>query len=315
MDYIAPAPADSPTPMDMPQTAEFDADRTSGWPLPERGIRILVPESQTKLLSEHPLSRDLYPLAAGYYPRAAGHSMRRRQHGDNLLAYCAEGSGTLRTDQGDWPVQAGDLILLPAGTSHSYAADRQKPWSLYWVHYEGELAQQYTEFLGLTQAVAPIGVQPRLLADFEALFALRGAGLNERALVHTAAVLKAMLTDIAALVAAHDNRSGSRIDLELIQQIMQRRLDRDLNLDVLAKAANLSKFHFVRKFKQLTGHAPIQHFIHLKMQHACQLLDATHEPIKLVANRLGYADPHYFSRLFKRVIGVSPQQYRLHRLA
>ncbi len=315
MDYIAPLSLQPNRSMLKPHSSEIDADITSGWPLPEQGVRILVPEPLTKLLSEHPLSSDLYPLAAGYYPRAAGHSMRRRQHSDNLLAYCAEGSGVLSTKEGDWPVQAGDLILLPAGTAHSYAADRHKPWSLYWVHYEGTLARQYTEFLGLTQPVAPIGVQPRLLADFEALFALRGAGLNERKLVHLANVLKTMLTDIAALIAAHDNRSATRIDLDLIQQIMQRRLDRDLSLDVLAKAANLSKFHFVRKFKQLTGHAQIQHFIHLKMQHACQLLDSTQEPIKLVANRLGYNDPHYFSRLFKRVIGVSPQQYRLHRLA
>lgn len=299
----------------MPLTRETQADITSGWPLPEKGIRILVPEPLTKLLSTHPLSRDLYPLAAGYYPRAAGHNMHRRSHGDNLLAYCTEGGGTLHTESGDWSVQSGDLIVLPAGTSHSYAADRAKPWSLYWVHYAGELAPQYTEFLGLNQPVAPIGVQPRLLADFEALFALRSTGLNERALVHTASILKAMLTDIATLITAHGVSRGTRIDLDLIQQIMQRRLDRELNLDALAHAANLSKFHFVRKFKQLTGHAPIQHFIQLKMQHACQLLDSTQEPIKRIANRVGYNDPHYFSRLFKRVIGVSPQQYRQHHVA
>lgn len=294
---------------------EINADITSGWPLPEQGVRILVSEPLTKLLREHPLSRDLYPLAAGFYPRAAGHSMQRRNHSDNLLAYCAEGGGTLRTESGSWSVHAGDLILLTPGTPHSYAADREKPWSLYWVHYEGALAAAYTKFLGMDQPVAPIGVQPRLLADFEALFALRSAGLNERAQIHAASVLRAMLTDIATLIAAHGISRGTRIDLDLIQQIMHRRLDRDLNLDALAQAANLSKFHFVRKFKQLTGHAPIQHFIHLKMQHACQLLDGTQEPIKRIANHVGYNDPHYFSRLFKRVIGVSPQQYRLHRVA
>lgn len=292
-----------------------NADITSGWPLPAQGIRILIPQPLTKLLSEHPLSRDLYPLAAGYYPHATGHSMRRRQHTNNLLAYCAEGCGTLLTEAGNWPIRAGDLMMLPADTAHSYAAEPAKPWSLYWVHYEGKLSEAYTQFLGLSQPIAPIGIQPRLFADFEALFALRGAGLNERAFVHAASVLKAMLTDIAILIAAHGSSRGTRIDLDLIQQTMHRRLDRDLNLDDLAQAANLSKFHFVRKFKQLTGHAPIQHFIHLKMQHACQLLDTTQEPVKRIANRVGYNDPHYFSRLFKRVIGISPQQYRLHRVA
>jgi len=291
------------------------SDITSGWPLPANGIRIQIPQPLTKLLSEHVLSRDLYPLAAGFYPRAAGHSMRRRDHPDNLLAFCAEGAGKLRTAAGEWSVAAGDMMLLPAGTAHQYAAEPTRPWSLYWVHYQGTMADEYTRFLGMAEPVAGIGIQPRLIADFEALFALRSAGGNERVFVHAACQLKATLTDIACLIAAHSHSRGTRIDLDQIQQLMHRRIDRELDLDDLAQAANLSKFHFVRKFKQLTGHTPIQHFIHLKMQHACQLLDTTHEPVKRIATHVGYDDPHYFSRLFKRVIGVSPLQYRQHRAA
>jgi AraC-like DNA-binding protein len=276
-------------------------------------VRVLMPTSVTKLLSEHALSRDLYPLAAGFYPHAAGHHMRRRRHTNNLIAYCADGRGELSTDSGHWPVMAGDLLLLPTGTAHSYAASSERPWSLYWVHYEGVLSDDYTHFLNATQPVTSIGLQPRLIADFETLFALRHAGFAEREYIHAACQLKAMLTNIARLIAGRGR--GTRIDLDQIQQLMHLRIDRELDLEDLAQVANLSKFHFIRKFKQLTGHAPIQHFIHLKMQHACQLLDTTQEPVKRIANRVGYEDPHYFSRLFKRVIGVSPQQYRLHRLA
>jgi AraC family transcriptional regulator of arabinose operon len=294
-------------------TAEITLDITSGWPLSANGSRLLIPPFMTKLLSEHLLSRDLYPLAAGFYPHAAGHHMRRRRHTNNLIVYCADGHGQLSTDAGQWPVTAGDLLLLPAGTAHSYATAPDRPWSLYWVHYEGTLSDEYTRFLNLSQPLAPIGIQPRLIADFETLFALHNAGFAEREYVHAACQLKAMLTNIARLIATRVR--GTRIDLDQIQQLMHLRIDRELDLQDLAQVANLSKFHFIRKFKQLTGHAPIQHFIHLKMQHACQLLDTTQEPVKRIANRVGYDDPHYFSRLFKRVIGVSPQQYRLHRLA
>jgi AraC-like DNA-binding protein len=301
------------TPKSSVDIVNIASDITSGWPLSARGIRVLMPPSVTKLLSEHVLSRDLYPLAAGFYPQASGHRMRRSRHTNNLLAYCADGRGQLTTDAGQWPVTAGDLLVLPAGTAHSYAAAADQPWSLYWVHYEGTLSNEYTRFLNLSQPLAPIGIQSRLIADFEALFALRSAGFAEREYIHAACQLKAMLTNIARLIATRGR--GTRIDLDRIQQLMHLRIDRELDLEDLAQVANLSKFHFIRKFKQLTGHAPIQHFIHLKMQHACQLLDTTQEPVKRIANRVGYEDPHYFSRLFKRVIGVSPQQYRLHRLA
>lgn len=321
LDYIAllrhptnPMTATANTPAFASGAASTAADITSGWPLPGDGTRVLVPPSLTKLLSEHPLSEDLYPLAAGFYPQAAGHHMRRRRHTNNLLAYCADGGGRLGTDQGEWTVGAGDLLVLPAGLAHWYEAAPARPWSLYWVHYEGRLSADYTRYIDAPQPSVAIGPQPRLIAGFETLFTLRTAGFAEREYVHAACQLKAMLTQVARLIAGRGGR-GTRIDLDQIQQLMHLRIDRDLDLDDLARVANLSKFHFIRKFKQLTGHAPIQHFIHLKMQHACQLLDTSQEPVKRIANRVGYEDPHYFSRLFKRVIGVSPQQYRLHRPA
>ena len=56
---------------------------------------------------------------------------------------------------------------------------------------------------------------------------------------------------------------------------------------------------------------PIDYFIHLKMQKACQLLYADGVKIKAVASDLGYDDPYYFSRIFKKYIGTSPEQYRI----
>ena len=48
----------------------------------------------------------------------------------------------------------------------------------------------------------------------------------------------------------------------------------------------------------------------MKMQRACELLDSTDKAIKVIAGEVGYQDAFYFSRIFKRIIGVSPQKYR-----
>jgi AraC family transcriptional regulator, arabinose operon regulatory protein len=48
----------------------------------------------------------------------------------------------------------------------------------------------------------------------------------------------------------------------------------------------------------------------MKMEYACELLDSTTLSVKAIASELGYRDPLYFSRLFKRTIGVPPTQYR-----
>jgi AraC-like DNA-binding protein len=78
----------------------------------------------------------------------------------------------------------------------------------------------------------------------------------------------------------------------------------------MAGQAGLSESHFSRVFKAQTGHAPLDYFILLKMQHASALLAVTDLHVKEVAAAVGYSDPYYFSRLFKQVIGVSPRDYR-----
>ena len=64
-------------------------------------------------------------------------------------------------------------------------------------------------------------------------------------------------------------------------------------------------------FKQKTGYAPIDYFMQMKIQQACQQLDFSDRSIKDIAMTMGFEDPYYFSKRFKQVIGLPPQRYRL----
>jgi len=92
---------------------------------------------------------------------------------------------------------------------------------------------------------------------------------------------------------------------------MVRHLDKPLQVATLAAMANVSPSHYFALFKRLTGHAPIDFFIHLRMHRACVLLDSTWLRVKEVAAALGYDDPFYFSRIFKSVNRVAPSEYRV----
>ena len=99
-----------------------------------------------------------------------------------------------------------------------------------------------------------------------------------------------------------------------MQALLRAHLHETLNLDELAAAFNLSRFHFAKTYRDLTGQAPIEAFIQMKMAHACRLLDESQLEVRQIAEQLGYADPYYFSRLFRRVVGLAPSHYRaLHR--
>jgi AraC-like DNA-binding protein len=282
---------------------------TSNWPLPAKGIRFLVPQFLQNWLQQSPLTLDLYPIALGYYPVAINHVMNRSSHDNHLLMYCTHGKGWVTAAGQSFQVTAGDVFCLPRGVAHSYGADNSDPWTIYWVHYNGALSHDYNQFLAGDSTVVQVGIQPRLRADFEALFSLRKAGYSSVEFVHGGCQLKQMLSYVAVLARRNLSNQG-RFNLDDIEELMALHIHSSLDLASLAAQAQLSKYHFSRKFKQLTGHSPIQHFLHLKIQHACLLLDTSDNSIKQIAGEVGYSDAYYFSRLFKQVMGVSPSGYR-----
>lgn len=86
----------------------------------------------------------------------------------------------------------------------------------------------------------------------------------------------------------------------------------ELSLETLSSAACLSKYHFLRLFRQAYGYSPHQYIQQQRMEKAQHLLACTGTPVSEVADLLGFANSQSFSRLFTQRMGLSPSQYRDH---
>ncbi|QLE98389.1 AraC family transcriptional regulator [Neptunomonas phycophila] len=288
----------------------------SDWPLPPDSSRFVVPRKMVSLLSQHPLAKDLYPLGLGYYKQALNHTMSRNKHDDYLMIYCLDGEGKLTINNQTHTVKAGDIICLPKGVAHAYKASETTPWTIYWVHFSGDKSEDFIDYLAINSNnyVFPLGIHSRLTSDFESLLECRQYSYNINAFVHTASLLRQILTHIAQLQPLAKQQAAHNFDLERVHSLMQARIHEQLELEALAETVSLSKFHFIKKYKELTGTTPINHFIHLKVERACHLLDVTTKSINEISFAVGYEDAYYFSRIFKKIMGISPSQYRRMRM-
>jgi AraC-like DNA-binding protein len=286
----------------------------SRWPLTTDGIRFITPHVLVKRLQHDPLAKGLYVTAMGYYPTANGHAMERKGHPDHILIYCTAGSGFLTMAGKTITINSGDIFYLPASSKHSYQASKESPWTLYWLHFDGTLANDFCRHINIVERKFTIGVQPRVIRVFDGISHLRHSSHSLAEFIQGGHQVQALLSYIALLVQQRQPHAINTFNTENIRAMMQEHIHSKLDLDSLAETAKLSKYHFSKKFKQVTGESPISYFINMKMQRACYLLDSTPRSVKHVASELGYHDTYYFSRLFKKNIGMSPAIYRKAKL-
>jgi len=281
-------------------------------------IMFVVPPPILAETARHLLVSALYPTDIGWFPRAYHHA-RQRPGGapQNILILCARGSGWFEINGRHHTLQARQALLIPRGVPHAYGASERRPWSIQWVHFLGEDAPYFCALLKPGSHVVPVA--PKLMPRLERLFtdacaALKG-GFTQQGVICAAQAVRHMLGLLFFSNAAFhpETKAANTESLERTLQFMRDHVDSTLTVAAIAREAGLSATHFSRLFRQHTGFAPMDYFIHLKIQRACRFLTLTPLNVKVIAGRIGYEDPYYFSRLFRKVMGMSPANYRRSR--
>jgi AraC-like DNA-binding protein len=91
---------------------------------------------------------------------------------------------------------------------------------------------------------------------------------------------------------------------------LERNYAQDIRLPDLTKLARMSESRLLRSFRGATGHSPIDYLLRLRIRQACGLLRQEDRNITEVAYQVGFNDSNYFSRQFRRIMGISPRQHR-----
>ena len=95
-----------------------------------------------------------------------------------------------------------------------------------------------------------------------------------------------------------------------VQHWLQSRAGRVVKVPEMLRLAGLEERTFLRRFKSATGMKPIEYVQHLRVGKARELLEFTRRPVDQIAWSVGYEDPAAFRRVFARIVGLSPGDYR-----
>lgn len=276
-----------------------------------KGERMIVlPTESFQEYVEHPQVRRLYLTDIGFFPNAKGH-FRERKEGieENIFLYCMEGEGTISVEGRKYTLHANEAFCIPRMRRHHYFSSKENPWSILWVHLKGEDTKYFPiEECRVVQFQSQHATN-RMQFLFDLLFRVLDGNYTLGNFIYISQVLSLILAETYDREKVDGTLEQNKHVTNIIRY-MEKHLEENLSLEQIVEDFELSKSYLNAIFQKYTQHSPMDFFINMKMKRACELLRAGNLYIYEVAQRLGYADQYYFSRTFKKVVGMSPKEYR-----
>ncbi|MFA5203916.1 MAG: AraC family transcriptional regulator [Lentisphaeria bacterium] len=226
----------------------------------------------------------------------------------HAVIYLLGGTGTFRDAQTpEQSVGPGTVFCIAPGVAHCYDPLPGTVWTEYWVLFDGAAAEARFGPLWPAQSLLVCGILPELTAVYEELYRYQQERRPDTPVLGALGLHR--LLGLLYLQLQRRESSPLLPALAAAVAAMQRQLGRpSVNLPVIARQHRISFETLRKQFRRQTGRAPHAYFLNLKLEAAKNLL-LLGRGVKGIAGELGFADPYYFSRLFKRHCGLSPSRF------
>ncbi len=237
-----------------------------------------------------------------------------RPHGrvDYQLLYVASGIAHFFFDGKDTIVTAGHMVLYRPKEEQKYIYYGKDQTEVYWVHFTGSEVKQILKDYHFPSEghVVYTGNSPEYHRIYRKM-------IWELQLCrpHFEEMLSMLLHQLFILISretadGHKVNPHTQNELEQALRYFNQNYNKEINIDDYAASRHMSTCWFIRCFKQYNGITPMQYILSLRISNAQYLLDNTSYNVSEIASIVGYDNPLYFSRLFRKQTGLSPSEYR-----
>lgn len=275
---------------------------------------VVLPPMVIEMAEHDELASSLFVTDIGYYPNAINHYRERKKAIDQyVLIYCVDGNGWYKVNGHEYQVSKNQFFILPAGQSHIYGTFKQ--WTIYWIHFRGQHAPFFADGM-LSPRDIKVTLNSRIsdrIGIFEEILSTLQAGEGIEDLRYASSLLHHFLASMRYLSQFRRSKTLSLDNQSVVDaaiHFMQENIGNRIKLADVIHYVGYSQSHFSKLFLHQTGQSPLAYFNHLKIDYSCKLLRETDMKINQICYKIGIEDSYYFSRLFSKIKGISPSEYR-----
>jgi AraC-like DNA-binding protein len=236
--------------------------------------------------------------------------------GHHKLVLIAGGKGSVTLDKKRYQAKKGLLLYICPDIPHFIEIDIEEPGSFFSIHFSYVRVIYNDNHWDINRQAVMLPFQPtQELKDYYPVYdgfkklvdtwngKLPGYEFMSRT------ILQQLFFTIYQNLRKANQNYGASLKVESVIRYMHQNINRQVTLGELAALVELSTVYLSRVFKAATEYSVIEYFNKIKIDRAKELIIEGDKKVKEIAQVLGFTDEFYFSRVFKRMEGISPSEF------
>ncbi|WP_046227724.1 AraC family transcriptional regulator [Paenibacillus dauci] len=256
---------------------------------------------------------ELYLTQFGIEECIAGHEFGPAVRTHYLLHYVFEGKGIFEVNGIRHCIEPGQSFLICPHVVTYYQADPIHPWSYGWIGFHGTLAESLLAQAGLTLASPVLHYEDKNRINqclHEMMQSAENSKARETRLMGLLYLMLSMLIENSRHTLPVPVTSQAEVYVEQVKDFIEMNFSQKITVEDIAHWVGLNRSYLCSLFTKFTAISIQDYLIQYRMDTAATMLSSTDHTVGNIARSVGYSDPLLFSKIFKKIKGSSPREYR-----
>lgn len=243
-------------------------------------------------------------LCCGQYMCNHHYKVKRNTYHSFLLIYVIKGNGYVVVNDKEIQIDENTLVMIDCTIPHEYGS--KLGWNILWAHFNGPQARSwFNRISSLNNNIRKLNSSSKCFYNFKELIDLHKEenGSNE-------AYTNQILTNIISELLVNSIIRTEEHTFSNIAGYINNNIDKKITVTELANRACMSKYHFIRVFNKEFGFTPHEFIINSRINAAKFYIKSSNKSLKEIVYLCGFSNESAFSNTFKKVVGVTPGQFR-----
>ena len=272
-------------------------------------------ESKWLVTTPHPSAYNLpfYVTEVGHFYASKGFYTERSAKNKYYVLYTVSGRGHMKYHDEEFYLEKGHAVMIHCNDYHLYKTASDETWDHKWIHFDGESCDTYMKLIN-DNGTSRIYIENNI--EFENYIddILRGSGVSD---IKQSVYMSKSITNILTMMVlgkyntkTNKNYYQHQEDIQKVIEYIRQNYAEQIVLDDLISVVHLSKYYFLKLFKQNTGMTPYEYLINYRINKAKVMLRTTGLSVMAIGLEVGFTDESNFIKQFKKVVRMTPLNYR-----